>query len=159
MYFLDILKVFPKNKYIVFIRILCNQTGTGSGFHRIVFWLVLNPLSVDGLWLFNILLREEELVTHSSPAIKLALWYFIETVFGPVIRWRIVTLQYTAAGRRADQRDREKEEGVVDGAPIHSAVVPLSFLLGTWRGDGESGFPTISSFKYGEEITFSHSEI
>ncbi|RWR73039.1 UPF0678 fatty acid-binding protein-like protein isoform X1 [Cinnamomum micranthum f. kanehirae] len=42
-------------------------------------------------------------------------------------------------------------------APIHPALVPLSYLLGTWKGEGEGGFPTISSFRYGEEITFSHS--
>ncbi|KAA8523383.1 hypothetical protein F0562_009806 [Nyssa sinensis] len=39
---------------------------------------------------------------------------------------------------------------------VHPAVEPLSFLLGTWRGQGEGGFPTISSFKYGEELHFSH---
>ncbi|XP_031742723.1 UPF0678 fatty acid-binding protein-like protein At1g79260 isoform X3 [Cucumis sativus] len=40
---------------------------------------------------------------------------------------------------------------------IHPAVTPLSFLLGTWRGKGEGGFPTINSFSYGEELHFSHS--
>ncbi|XP_020237522.1 UPF0678 fatty acid-binding protein-like protein At1g79260 [Cajanus cajan] len=40
---------------------------------------------------------------------------------------------------------------------IHPAVAPLSFLLGTWRGQGEGGFPTIHSFSYGEELHFSHS--
>lgn len=40
---------------------------------------------------------------------------------------------------------------------IHPAVAPLSFLLGTWRGKGDGGFPTINSFSYGEEIHFSHS--
>ncbi|KAL6998849.1 hypothetical protein U1Q18_000017 [Sarracenia purpurea var. burkii] len=39
---------------------------------------------------------------------------------------------------------------------VHPAVEPLSFLLGTWRGEGEGGFPTITSFKYGEELSFSH---
>lgn len=40
---------------------------------------------------------------------------------------------------------------------IHPAVAPLSFLLGTWRGRGDGGFPTINSFSYGEELHFSHS--
>ncbi|KAL0537550.1 hypothetical protein IC582_026529 [Cucumis melo] len=40
---------------------------------------------------------------------------------------------------------------------IHPAVTPLSFLLGTWRGKGDGGFPTINSFSYGEELHFSHS--
>ncbi|WOG97964.1 hypothetical protein DCAR_0417305 [Daucus carota subsp. sativus] len=39
---------------------------------------------------------------------------------------------------------------------IHPAVKPLSYLLGTWRGQGQGGFPTISSFNYTEELNFSH---
>lgn len=41
--------------------------------------------------------------------------------------------------------------------PVHPAIQPLSYLLGTWRGQGEGGFPTINSFSYGEELVFSHS--
>eukprot|EP01018_Ginkgo_biloba_P028788 Gb_35835 [translate_table: standard] len=44
-----------------------------------------------------------------------------------------------------------------EGPSIHPAIAPISFLLGTWRGEGEGGFPTIQSFKYGEEIKFWHS--
>ncbi|GFQ07831.1 upf0678 fatty acid-binding protein-like protein at1g79260 [Phtheirospermum japonicum] len=40
---------------------------------------------------------------------------------------------------------------------VHPAVQPLSYLLGTWRGQGEGNFPTISPFKYSEELQFSHS--
>ncbi|KAK9275303.1 hypothetical protein L1049_022565 [Liquidambar formosana] len=40
---------------------------------------------------------------------------------------------------------------------VHPAVAPLSYLLGTWRGQGEGGFPTINSFNYAEELNFSHS--
>ncbi|CAI9093798.1 OLC1v1029376C1 [Oldenlandia corymbosa var. corymbosa] len=43
------------------------------------------------------------------------------------------------------------------GAPVaHPAVRPISFLLGNWKGEGEGGFPTISAFRYGEELCFSH---
>ncbi|KAL3499513.1 hypothetical protein ACH5RR_038606 [Cinchona calisaya] len=49
-------------------------------------------------------------------------------------------------------------DGGGEAAPptAHPAVQPLSFLLGTWRGQGEGGFPTITPFKYHEEVTFSH---
>ncbi|XP_068657590.1 peroxynitrite isomerase Rv2717c [Aristolochia californica] len=47
--------------------------------------------------------------------------------------------------------------GVTLPPSMHPAIVPLSYLLGTWRGQGEGCFPTINHFKYGEEITFSHS--
>ncbi|KVI10243.1 UPF0678 fatty acid-binding protein-like protein At1g79260 [Cynara cardunculus var. scolymus] len=39
---------------------------------------------------------------------------------------------------------------------VHPAIGPLAYLLGTWRGQGEGGFPTISSFTYGEELNFTH---
>ncbi|XAR67234.1 hypothetical protein NMG60_11001913 [Bertholletia excelsa] len=42
------------------------------------------------------------------------------------------------------------------GGAVHPAVRPLSYLLGTWRGQGQGGFPTITSFNYGEELRFSH---
>ncbi|XP_022717645.1 UPF0678 fatty acid-binding protein-like protein At1g79260 [Durio zibethinus] len=48
--------------------------------------------------------------------------------------------------------DEEKEN-----CTIHPAVAPLSYLLGRWRGEGEGGYPTINSFRYGEELHFSHS--
>uniref|UniRef100_A0A2N9H9M5 THAP4-like heme-binding domain-containing protein n=1 Tax=Fagus sylvatica TaxID=28930 RepID=A0A2N9H9M5_FAGSY len=41
-------------------------------------------------------------------------------------------------------------------AAIHPGIAPISYLLGTWRGQGEGGFPTINSFSYGEELHFSH---
>ncbi|KOM42804.1 hypothetical protein LR48_Vigan05g040800 [Vigna angularis] len=55
--------------------------------------------------------------------------------------------------------DAEKNSPTPVTSPpvIHPAVAPLSFLLGTWRGQGEGGFPTIHSFSYGEELFFSHS--
>jgi hypothetical protein len=46
----------------------------------------------------------------------------------------------------------------VSAAPpeLHPALVPLTFLLGTWRGDGAGHYPTIEPFTYVEEISFVH---
>lgn len=70
-------------------------------------------------------------------------------------------------GGEAGERERNSQNWEMDGsessAPqqaqvvaVHPAVEPLSYLLGTWRGHGEGGFPTINSFKYGEQLNFSH---
>jgi hypothetical protein len=40
--------------------------------------------------------------------------------------------------------------------PEHPAIAPLSFLLGRWEGAGVGGYPTIESFRFGQEIVFSH---
>lgn len=39
---------------------------------------------------------------------------------------------------------------------LHPACLPLMWLLGTWRGEGLGGYPTMESFGYGEEVTFTH---
>jgi hypothetical protein len=40
--------------------------------------------------------------------------------------------------------------------PLHESLEPWAFLLGTWRGVGVGGYPTIESFRFGQEIVFSH---
>jgi THAP4-like, heme-binding beta-barrel domain len=39
---------------------------------------------------------------------------------------------------------------------LHPDLAPVSFLLGRWEGAGVGGYPTIESFRFGQEITFSH---
>ena len=43
-----------------------------------------------------------------------------------------------------------------DEPEAHPALAPLTFLLGRWEGAGIGGYPTIESFRFGQEITFSH---
>jgi hypothetical protein len=40
--------------------------------------------------------------------------------------------------------------------PLHPELEPLAGLLGTWRGQGAGEYPTISPFRYGEEVRFWH---
>jgi len=42
------------------------------------------------------------------------------------------------------------------GTEPHPSVAPLLFLLGRWEGAGVGGYPTIESFRFGQEITFGH---
>lgn len=39
-------------------------------------------------------------------------------------------------------------------ADMPPQVIPLSWLLGTWRGVGVGGYPTIEEFRFGQEVTF-----
>ncbi len=39
---------------------------------------------------------------------------------------------------------------------LHERLEPLSFLVGTWRGLGVVGYPTIEDGRYEQEIVFAH---
>lgn len=39
---------------------------------------------------------------------------------------------------------------------LHPDLEPLKFLLGNWEGAGIGGYPTIESFRFGQEVSFSH---
>lgn len=41
-------------------------------------------------------------------------------------------------------------------AEIHPLVEPISYLLGTWRGEGAGHYPTIEDFTYSEESSWAH---
>lgn len=43
-----------------------------------------------------------------------------------------------------------------DSNAPHGDLAPLAFLIGTWRGEGVGGYPTMTDFRYGEEVTFAH---
>lgn len=38
-----------------------------------------------------------------------------------------------------------------EGMPLQ--LVPVSWLLGTWRGVGVGGYPTVPEFRFGQELT------
>jgi hypothetical protein len=40
--------------------------------------------------------------------------------------------------------------------PLHDALEHLGFLVGTWRGLGVGGYPTIEEFRYEQEVVFAH---
>jgi hypothetical protein len=43
---------------------------------------------------------------------------------------------------------------VVQPAPLPEAVQPYAWLLGTWRGEGVGGYPSIEDFRFGQELSF-----
>jgi len=43
-----------------------------------------------------------------------------------------------------------------DPVDLHPDLAALGFLLGTWHGEGLGEYPTIETFRYGEELSFDH---
>lgn len=43
-----------------------------------------------------------------------------------------------------------------DGPDLPPALLPLLPLVGTWRGTGRGGYPTIEDFEYGQQVVFAH---
>jgi len=41
-------------------------------------------------------------------------------------------------------------------ADLHPDILPIAFLLGTWRGEGEGDYPTTEPFAFKEEMRFEH---
>ncbi|CAM6108699.1 unnamed protein product [Calypogeia fissa] len=82
--------------------------------------------------------------------------FYVRKRIGPVIRNR-VTSAFSARSARERVERGKQQGGVMESPPMHPVLESsVSFLLGTWRGEGEGGFPTIQSFKYGEEIKLWH---
>lgn len=44
----------------------------------------------------------------------------------------------------------------MDAPDLHERLEPLSFLLGTWRGLGVVGYPTIEEQRYEQELVLAH---
>jgi hypothetical protein len=44
----------------------------------------------------------------------------------------------------------------VDLPDLHERLEPLAFLVGTWRGLGVVGYPTIEEHRYEQEVVFAH---
>ena len=41
-------------------------------------------------------------------------------------------------------------------ADLPPDLVPIAWLVGRWEGAGVGGYPTIESFRFGQEIEFAH---
>ena len=39
---------------------------------------------------------------------------------------------------------------------LHKGLEGISYLIGTWKGQGKGNYPTIDDFTYGEEVRFWH---
>ncbi|RDD39237.1 UPF0678 fatty acid-binding protein-like protein [Trichoplax sp. H2] len=48
------------------------------------------------------------------------------------------------------------QSNMADKCHLHESLQDVSWLLGTWSGQGDGIYPNIKSFSYKEEIKFSH---
>ena len=39
---------------------------------------------------------------------------------------------------------------------LHPDLMPLAWLIGTWRGKGRGEYPNISGFQFAQEVSFNH---
>jgi len=39
---------------------------------------------------------------------------------------------------------------------LHPDLMPLAWLVGTWRGKGQGEYPNIPAFQFAQEVTFNH---
>ena len=39
---------------------------------------------------------------------------------------------------------------------LHPDLMPLAWLVGTWRGKGRGEYPSVSSFQFAQEVSFNH---
>ena len=58
-------------------------------------------------------------------------------------------------GARAGRHRARGTFGLV-GPDLYPDLEPLAFLLGTWAGEGEGRYPTVSPFAYRESLSFEH---
>src|SRR5436309_13062572 len=58
-------------------------------------------------------------------------------------------------GVRAGRRRAHGTFGLM-GPDLYPDLKPVAFLLGTWEGEGEGRYPTVSPFDYRERLAFGH---
>jgi hypothetical protein len=39
---------------------------------------------------------------------------------------------------------------------LHHDLMPLAWLVGTWRGKGRGEYPNVEGFQFAQEVSFNH---